>query len=192
VAIAAADMGQVSLADACFANPQTVYAVGNHLESGSVILRSTDSGATWSATRLEVVRNLRAIHFVNDQIGFAVGSFGSGSINTGSCVVKTTDGGASWQRVAFEAEGQTIFGHYYGVFFADAENGWVVGDLPQGGQSYGAVFRTTNGGSSWRRQKGPTGAFQYRKLTAVGFVDGDHGVIVGDKGLIVHTSNGGG
>jgi photosystem II stability/assembly factor-like uncharacterized protein len=192
VAIAAADMGQVSLADACFANPQTVYAVGNHLESGSVILRSTDSGATWSATRLELVRDLRAIHFVNDQIGFAVGSFGSGSTNTGSCVVKTTDGGASWQRVAFEAEGQTIFGHYYGVFFADAENGWVVGDLPQGGQSYGAVFRTTNGGSSWRRQKGPTGAFQYRKLTAVGFVDGDHGVIVGDGGLIVHTSNGGG
>jgi photosystem II stability/assembly factor-like uncharacterized protein len=192
VAISAADIGQVSLADACFANPQTAYAVGNHLESGSVILRSTDSGATWSATRLQVVRNLRAVHFVNDQIGFAVGSFGSGSIDTGSCVVKTTDGGASWHRVAFETEGQTIFGHYYGAFFADAENGWVVGDLPQGGQSYGAVFRTNDGGSSWRRQKGPIGAFQYRKLRAVGFVDDNHGVIVGDKGLIVHTSNGGG
>jgi photosystem II stability/assembly factor-like uncharacterized protein len=192
VAMPAVDMSQVTLADVSFANPQTVCAVGNHLESGSVILRSTDSGATWSATRLELVRNLRGIHFVNDQIGFAVGSFGAGSIYEGTCVVKTTDGGASWQRVAFEAEGQPIFGHYYGVFFADENNGWVVGDLPQGGQSYGAVFRTSNGGSSWRRQKGPIGAFQYRKLNAVGFVDGNHGVIIGDKGLIVHTSNGGG
>ena len=192
VAIPAADIGQATLADVCFTNPQAVVAVGNHPESGSVILRSTDSGATWSATTLELVRDLRAVHFVNEQIGFAVGSFGSGSINTGSCVVKTADGGASWQRVAFETEGQTIFGHYYGVFFADADNGWVIGDLPQGGQSYGAVFSTDNGGSSWRRQEGPTGAFEYRKLRAVGFVDRNHGVIVGDQGLIVHTSNGGG
>lgn len=83
------------------------------------------------------------MHFVNDQIGFAVGSFGSGSLDTGSCVVKTTDGGASWHRVAFEAEGQTIFGHYYGVFFADAENGWVVGDLPQGGNLTVRCFERT-------------------------------------------------
>jgi len=138
-----------------------------------------------------MVRNLRAIHFVNDQIGFAVGSFGGDSIYTGTSVVKTTDGGASWQRVAFEAEGQTIFGHFYGVFFTDADHGWVVGDLPQGGQSYSAVFRTNDGGRSWYRQRGPIGAFQYRKLTEVGFVDGNHGVIVGDGGLIVHTSNGG-
>lgn len=191
VAIPVTVLGQVSLNDVCFVNPQTVIAVGHHLENGSVILRSTDSGTTWSATRLELVRNLRAIYCVNDQIGFAVGSFGSGSINTGSCVVKTTDGGASWNRVAFETEGQTIFGHYYGVFFADADHGWVVGDLPQGGQSYGAVFYTNNGGNSWRRQRGPVGVFQYRKLRAVSFVDGNHGVIMGNNGLIVHTSNGG-
>ena len=192
VAIPAVEMGQVYLADVCFANPQKVYAVGSHLEGGGVILRSTDSGATWSATRLELIRNLRAIHFLNSQIGYAVGSYGSGTTSTGSCVVKTTDGGTSWLRVAFEAEGQTIFGHYYGVFFADEDNGWVVGDRPQGGESYGAVFYTDDGGGSWRRQKGPVGAFQYRKLRAVAFVDGENGVIVGDKGLIVHTSNGGG
>lgn len=58
----------------------------------------------------------------------------SGSITT--AVIRSDDGGASW-AVASELEGTRL----NDIRFVDSDTGWLVGQ--------GALFQTTNGGSSW-------------------------------------------
>lgn len=75
------------------------------------------------------------------------------------------------------------------VTFADAQNGWAVGDR-------GVVLRTTDGGERWRRVPTPTGW----RLDGVTFLDADRGWAVGgrvrpytheSRGVVLATINGG-
>ncbi len=70
--------------------------------------------------------------------------------------------------------------HLYGTYFVDADNGWTVG-------AFGSIFRTRDGGASWRPQVSHTDEHLY----GVSFADAQHGWIVGRSGLILHTVNGG-
>lgn len=63
-----------------------VVAVGRQ----GVILYSDDQGKTWSQAKVPVSVMLTAVHFTNDQLGWAVGHSG--------VVLHSYDGGASWQR----------------------------------------------------------------------------------------------
>lgn len=75
------------------------------------------------------------------------------------------------------------------ICFVDINNGWIVG----GG--YGderLILHSADGGRSWHRQskEGKVAQFSY-KHRAVHFADSQNGWIVGDEGVIFHTSNGG-
>jgi photosystem II stability/assembly factor-like uncharacterized protein len=67
-----------------------------------------------------------------------------------------------------------------GVFFADASNGWMVGEA-------GRIYATTDGGVAWSAQTSGTTA----TLRRVQFVSTSRGWIVGDGGTILRTTNGG-
>ena len=54
--------------------------------------------------------------------------------------------------------------------------------------SSGMIYKTFNGGDSWKPFIGLT----TRSLNAISFSDVNHGFAVGDSGTILHTSNGGG
>ena len=66
------------------------------------------------------------------------------------------------------------------VNFADANNGWAVGDS-------GTILHTTDAGSTWMQQ---TSSTNY-SINAVLFIDNDIGWVVGDDGIILKTTNGG-
>ncbi len=66
---------------------QRLFAVGLH----GVILRSTDSGATWQQVPDPVDVTLTAIYFKSAQEGWAVGHFG--------VILYTANGGLTWSRV---------------------------------------------------------------------------------------------
>ncbi len=68
------------------------------------------------------------------------------------------------------------------VWFTDADNGWVVGNVGLEG-----LLHTTDGGRSWTAQDGPAGGYSLNDLE---FVDGQQGWAVGAGGAILHTSDG--
>jgi hypothetical protein len=73
---------------------------------------------------------------------------------------------------------------YLAVFFVDAKIGTIVGG---GRLQPSLIFRTTDGGDTWRRQAIGIGSTFF----AVAFVDADTGTTVGRGGTILHTNTGG-
>jgi photosystem II stability/assembly factor-like uncharacterized protein len=76
--------------------------------------------------------------------------------------------------------GVRITDNLFGTHFVDPDNGWAVG-------AFGTIYRTRDGGGSWRPQASHT----TEPLFSVDFADADHGWIAGRSGLILHTSDGG-
>lgn len=145
---------------------QIWFAVG---EAGRII-KTTDAGTTWADVISNTELLLVAIHFVNENIGFMLNSYGG--------IIKTTDGGNTWTSV-FAAE--NVFGDYFSdLYFENELIGYKIGQA-------GTVKKTTDGGLTWGTQSFPT--FQFLN----GIIPVDNKVmIVGNKGTVALTSNGGG
>ncbi|MEO7822415.1 MAG: YCF48-related protein, partial [Gemmatimonadaceae bacterium] len=77
---------------------------------------------------------LYAVRMLNHNIGWALG----GHSSTHTLLFRTRDGGKSWERqTLFDGEGTRL----RDIGFADANNGWIVGDQH--------ILRTTDGGETW-------------------------------------------
>lgn len=127
---------------------------------GGEIRHTTDGGLTWVAQFSGTASDLNDIQMLDASTGYAAGS--------GNVVLKTTNGGATWTNVATAG----VSGN--GLFFTDADRGWVVGDA-------GQVWFTADGGATWALQpSGVTAAFN-----RVHFPTADDGWAVGDAGTIV-------
>lgn len=116
------------------------WAVGDD----GLILHTLDGWESWETQRTKVRASLRSIHFVDSFVGFAVGMealpYGRG---TGGVVLATSDGGVTWKKLIHrELPGLA------GVRFVDAEVGYAWGDT--NGGNAGGLFRTENGGRTWR------------------------------------------
>ncbi len=77
--------------------------------------------------------DFHALHFAGEH-GWVVG-------RPGSAILHTWDGGKSWQ---VQNTGQSL--PLRGVFFLNAKQGWVVGEL-------GTILATTDGGKTWKVQR---------------------------------------
>lgn len=90
---------------------------------------ATVDSLAWSAGTYGAANDMRALMFVNDATGFAVGA------NAGGVVLKTLDGGGSWiPQVSSSAQALND------VYFVDALRGWAVGDA-------GRIVHTSRGGN---------------------------------------------
>lgn len=149
------------------------WAVG---EQG-LIVSTSDAGAHWTLQESGTLLTLYGVHFINAQVGFAVGGQPAGTNKFTNVFVKTTTGGAAW-------EGKNVPPPLPGVLkavrFIDPFRGWVVG----GG---GTILFTDNAGESWTvQQSGVTS-----ELITVDFVDGDHGWATGPGKVLLKTDDGG-
>ena len=108
--------------------------------------------------------SLRAVQFVDADVGWAVGDEG--------VIWKTIDGGTTWERQPTGVRGSLRSLHALTPLVA-----WVVGreELPGGG-STGIVLFTRDGGEKWIRILANT----LPGLNCVRFGDADNGCIVGD------------
>lgn len=99
--------------------------------AGAVILHTLDGGDTWDNVAPETKDPvaLASVYFVNDQLGFAAGTFS---------ILRTTDGGETWSETIVENPGATL----KHVRFFDENNGLVMG-------IFGKVFKTSDGGDTW-------------------------------------------
>jgi len=174
---------------------KTAWAVGDW----GAIIATTDGGATWSDRSLGILTVktadtpdrqtmlltedviLNDVRFVDAQHGYIAGEFGT--------LLATTDGGATWMRRDLGTD-QTVFG----MDFVTAERGWIVG-------IDGMVMETTDAGVTWNVQHGSRerqmlddvdflAAMDRPALYAIA-VEGKYGIIVGDAGSFLVTSDGG-
>jgi photosystem II stability/assembly factor-like uncharacterized protein len=115
------------------ASAQIAYAVGGMTDSTGTygrIVKTTDGGINWAFTGNFEEDFLYAIHFVNENVGYASGYNGA--------IIKTTDGGITW-AVQNDSMPNVILSD---IHFYDENTGGAVG-------SAGALLTTTDGGQNW-------------------------------------------
>lgn len=107
---------------------------------------------------------VQAVHAVNEQVVWASGHKGT--------VLRSRDGGRTWERFETPA-GDTL--EYRDIHAVSADSAWI---LSSGDGSKSRIYRTTNGGASWRLQfLNPDSAAFYDCFS---FGNGTTGVAYGD------------
>lgn len=166
------------------------------------VLKSVNGGASFSLSYAGSGNSLRALRFLNNNLGIAVGYNGA--------VVKTTNGGSAWstlntgssgnfQDVAILSAQQYIVAGIDGIYrttdggatwnqeltttinhihFVNGSVGYATGN--------DHVFKTTDGGNTWLGVVGPSTQGAY---TSVHFFTPQHGYISGYNGIF-ETNNG--
>ena len=152
-----------------FSDSLTGTIVGGDLNY-SLVLHTIDGGNNWIVQNVATTGLLYGVHMIDNNTATAVGIKG--------IIIRTTNGGQNWVT-----QSNSPFTHSYrSVYFADENNGVVVGFIVNG-----IIFRTTNGGQDWINQTHET----YPKLHDVFLLDSLRGIIVGENGTILMTTDGG-
>ncbi len=133
---------------------------------------------------------LQDVIFINERRGWAVGQTYRHWLETGNGIlVRTVNGGRDWHSYT-----TTAWPPLFGVSFADAENGWIVGGQnSKGEERRPRIWHTTDGGATWQ----PQTAGDVVRLMDVCAVDSktafaaDGPVRTGDPGRIFATRDGG-
>lgn len=158
--------------DLCKLDTRHLWACGNT----GYIWFSDDWGLTWVTQDAGVASGgvaLNAIHFINEFVGYAIGTAGA--------VVKTVDGGGTWAAATVPAAsaGNTIFA--------------VTEDLVYAGLANGNLYVSTDGAVTWAQRAFPgdgVGVTQW-----VGFYDEQFGFMLHDTaapvGHVYRTVDGG-
>ncbi|NUM80190.1 T9SS type A sorting domain-containing protein [bacterium] len=98
------------------------------------VTRSTDGGLTWLAPDSVSDRDLNAVYFLNEFVGFIAGD---------NRIYRTNNGGQTWEE-RFHSE-DTVFyveDYFQDVVFGDEQNGLAVAYL-------GEALKTSDGGLTW-------------------------------------------
>lgn len=145
-----------------------------------LLLRTTDRGKSWQRIETETREPLNAVTFVGNE-----GWIGGG----GGLVLHSADKGITWTSQETRASESLMAAHFF-----DSQRGMMVG-------SGGAIIVTADGGTTWNRHSFdwpsnlPACAIEKcilsPSLYAIYFVDEHRGWIVGEKGTVLATSDGG-
>jgi photosystem II stability/assembly factor-like uncharacterized protein len=143
-------------------------STGNATSSGNQSLyRTSDGGNMWQLLLAHGSDSTyMSMSFVSDSVGWI-------STFPAMAVLHTTNAGTNWQRHSTPASLTSIQ-------FINSRDGW-------GGATTGEVFRTTDGGITWKGLSCPmTGSVE-----KISFVGQSNGWAISWGGIIVHTTNGG-
>ncbi len=147
----------------------------------SYVFRTTDGGLSWDSTEINAYSNKTDLQFIDRRVGW----FANDGPVQSTVAYKSVDSGTTWTNTKeFSCSDLTTC-----LFFADTLEGWIAEyDCYYGGELL--VTHTTDGGATWNAQLqySPTSFFRPRRMF---FLDKLHGWIVGDRGLIFLTTNGG-
>ena len=159
------------------------WAVGNF----GTIEHTTDGGATWKSVDAEIRRPIFGIDFGDPQHAWAVGK--------SALVLRTEDGGKTWKQ---QSTPLSVEKHLFKVKALDNDTAWAVGD-------WGTIITTHDGGATWQDRSLSVVGIKSEEVPGrttttltddvilydVSFPDRDHGVISGEFGTVLFTSDGG-
>lgn len=144
-------------------------------ELGNLLL-STDRGQTWSAAKLSKDRQalINQVAFASDgRLGMAVGHEG--------WILRTRDAGRSWEEVAFDDNNGAPLMSVARL----ASGNWIaVG-------AFGRALRADAEGSHWTPVTLPKEVEDKHLNRVVGSADGKQWLIVGERGLLLRSRDGG-
>ena len=124
-------------------NDLVAFAAGGTSTGDGIIDMSLDTGSTWANIAMLPGQPVSRLHFVNDQLGFAVTGGYSRLFNNGllqpdsGAIYRSTNGGMDWEQV----HTSTVTG-FSDVDFQTTEIGVAT-------RNDGAILRTTDGGDTW-------------------------------------------
>jgi photosystem II stability/assembly factor-like uncharacterized protein len=175
----------VDLLKCSMLSPDTCWIAASG--AGGKLLKTVNGGDNWTQIDTGVFNPLYGVEFVDSNLGWACGASG--------IILKTSDGGENW---TIQTEGLAF--SLQDIEFADSLNGCAVGywiDPSDPVVCYGIIFRTSNGGETW---KSYTGELNIRYCD-VCFTDSLNGWVVGSSrgffgtglsgGRILYTPDGG-
>ncbi len=151
------------------------------------VLVTSDGGTTW---RRELMTEdtvlfsipMTSVAVQNSSTAWVCGWFGA--------LYRTMDNGAT-----FEDRSLNRMFHSERVYFLDENIGWIAGDSVERGSGKGLLHKTTDGGENWSIQArfpfDPASAMYWITWTDIDFADQLHGWMVGQKGGMARTIDGG-
>ncbi len=138
----------------------SLVAVG----TSGFIVRSDDSGATWSRASVPKRAVLTGVCFADAKRGWAVGH--------DAVILHTEDGGATW---AVQYRGADLESSFLDVAFLDANTGFAIG-------AYGLFLATGDGGRTWTPRKIIEQDYFLNRITigpeSTLYVAGEHGTLL--------------
>lgn len=170
-----------------FTSKNTGWVVGaasfEDFENPGFIGYTTDSGATWHKSEVQIPADLAEIYFLDDKHGWAVGANGT---------IVATDNGQDW-----ELQTSKVGNGLKGIYFVNKDVGLAVGESD-------TILSTKNGGRSWKvlqgGQLGAVGDDDANMYNAIQFLDEETGWLAGvrvspstqgQSALIQKTTDGG-
>ncbi|HEV2862442.1 MAG TPA: YCF48-related protein [Pyrinomonadaceae bacterium] len=137
---------------------------------------------SWERQKTGTMAWLRAVFFVDERRGWAVGGRGA--------LLSTEDGGVSWRPLRAPTED-----NLRDAFFLDARRGWLVCErewfkLATKTEPRAYLLKTSDGGATWARVEA-AGPDVDARLVGVRFADAEHGWAFGEMGALYVTSDGG-
>lgn len=126
--------------------------------------------ADWTKRDSNTLAWLQDVYFLNEKIGWIVGSNGA--------YLVTNDGGKTWTK-----EKNSTKDNIRQVYFSDASNGWLLCErdiYTLGANSPSYLLRTTNGGVYWERIEFTD--YQRRRVTRFFFAKNGTGFATGEGG----------
>jgi len=166
------DVGNIGAIDVADSDPRIIYvgtgsaSIRGNSSVGRGVWKSTDGGATWRHLGLPdsgAIGKL-IVHPTNPDIVYVAALGHPFGRNRERGVYRTRDGGATWKQVLFLNDGTGAVTLsmspdnpdeiYAGMSRIERKPWTMISGSPEGG-----VYRTTDGGASWRKLAGglPTG-----------------------------------
>ena len=183
-----------------FADAADGWAVGDQ----GVIVHTTDGGGAWAAQSSGTSDDLTGVTFTDAQDGWATGqSFVPYDGYSSGFILHTTNGGQDWTTQydsPYEPTTMTPGVAFEAIAFADAQDGWAVGETQGSDRTYNSVviMHTSDGGATWTQQldyePNAGGNTDDAMLTSVACTSAENAVAVGSDengAAIWYTANGG-
>jgi photosystem II stability/assembly factor-like uncharacterized protein len=152
------------------------WAVG----AKGLMLNTVDGGTSWRRAKRITKNALNDITFIDDE-GWIVGQDG--------IILHSVDRGKQWDRQESNWDHSLM-----GVFFSNRQTGFAIGER-------GKILSTKDGGRSWEQYPLDWMTVLPENVIRIGvlfinlydifFLDGVHGWIVGEKGAVLYSSDGG-
>jgi len=141
---------------------------------GPFLMKSEDSGQSWSNLVEGNTQNFKSVYFLNEQLGFV----GYGGIE-GPTILRTVDGGESWQQANHPFI--STFSPVSAFAFESEALGWAVFTNNQ-------IFETNDGGLNWQLKQ--TGFDNYYFKHIAHSIDGGLFLTSADAEIIKSIDNG--
>ncbi len=145
------------------------------------ILSTQDGGLSWQEQKLPNLnhRPLRAFNFIDQTHGWLISD---------KEIFYTADGGQKWEALSNPLADANL----QSIFMVDPWHGWIGatagGLLALRDEGKLTLRRTTNAGADWQV---PASTGLQGTIHDVVFTDSTNGWLVGEKGMIFHTTDGG-